>query len=116
MNIENLHNFREHLTEVTEQNVYLRRFLKRRPAPNKEEIRRAFMLATQREISEAMGYLWRTEREFSKMHVVIHECSEAVHHVLDVMKRFPHEAVPVTDAEMAENCAKLGYLPGSFEE
>ncbi len=55
VDIETYRNFRQHLHEVSQQNVYFRRFMRTLPVPTTKETRRVFWLATQREVSEALG-------------------------------------------------------------
>jgi hypothetical protein len=64
---EDLREMRRHLHEVAQQNVYFRRFMHTLPVPTDKETRRVYMLATQREVSEALGYLWQMERTMAKM-------------------------------------------------
>ena len=87
-----LKDFRNHLKEVARKNVHYRRFMATKPSPH--EARKAFMLATRREVEEALAFLYRTDRILTESTVVMGEMQDALTNVLQIMERMKEKTLP----------------------
>jgi len=82
--MSHLQDVRDNITQVLQRNVALRRHLKN-PALTKNEVRRALMLATQRDRQEFDTAMWADEQNMRKMSAYLADSMSTIKSMISVM-------------------------------
>ena len=94
MNLERHPDLKELLEDVSRENPALRRRLRQGPM-SLAEVKRVLMLATQHDMAEALGYMWRMERVLRDIRQGAVEMQRSVSACIETLRApWPREEEP----------------------